>query len=37
MNFGLVEMIAQEVMSFKANKQGLMPPQAGANLRRKER
>ncbi|CDH56998.1 map kinase [Lichtheimia corymbifera JMRC:FSU:9682] len=30
------KMIAQEVMSFKANKQGLMPPQAGANLRRKE-
>lgn len=34
-----VEMIAQEVMSFKANKQGLLQPQthAGTNLRRKER
>ncbi|KAL1927892.1 hypothetical protein VTP01DRAFT_3297 [Rhizomucor pusillus] len=32
------KMIAQEVMSFKANKQGLLQPQthAGTNLRRKE-
>lgn len=31
------EMIAQEVMSFKASKQGLLQPQPSVSLRRKER
>lgn len=32
-----IEMIAQEVMSFKASKQGLLQPQPSVSLRRKER
>lgn len=36
-NLLLKEMIAQEVMSFKANKQGLLQPQPSVSLRRKER